>query len=120
MTMHEALIFLDALHRHIEHSVSKRGPWCWPTRELVHYNLGLNRSCFPRDKRVYDSFNRQFKVALSKHWAEAGPCASRCHAVHLRLTGEGTEVLCVMNEHGCGPHCNQHREPRLRLQRKVA
>jgi hypothetical protein len=29
-------------------------------------------------------------------------------------------VLKVMNEQGCGPHCNQHREPKLRLERKVA
>ena len=120
MTMHEALNFLDALHRYIEHSVSNPEPWCWPTRQLVHYNLRLNRGCFPRDKRVYDSFNRQFKIALSKHWTDAGPCASRCHAEHLRLTTNGAEVLKVMNEQGCGPHCNQHREPKLRLERKVA
>jgi hypothetical protein len=120
MTMHEALNFLDLLHNHIEHSVSNPGPWCWPTRQLVHYNLGLNRSCFPRDKRVYDSFNRQFKIARSRHWTDVGPCASHCHAEHLRLTDLGAEALRVMNEQGCGAHCHQHRETKLHLQRKVA
>lgn len=120
MTMHEALQFLDALHAHMEHSLSNPGPWCWPTRELVAYNLRLNRKQYPRDKDVTHSFTRNVAIAKERHWISEGPCGHHCHANHLRLTTAGVEALRLMNKEGCGPHCQQHRETKLHLQRKVA
>jgi len=120
MTMHEALSFLDALHRHIEGNVSNRGPWCWPTRDLAAANLRLNREVFPRDASPTDSFKRQLGIALRRHWVASGPCQSHCHAQHLTLTAAGQEALRMMNEQGCGPHCRNHREMPLRLERRVA
>ena len=35
MTQHELLAFMRGLHDHVERSLSKPGPWCWPTRELL-------------------------------------------------------------------------------------
>ena len=120
MTMHETLKFLDALHAHLERSVSNPGPWCWPTRELVAGNLRLNRKAFPRDTSPKDSFNRQLSIALRRHWIASGPCQPHCHAQHLTLTAAGQEALALMNEQGCGPQCHQHRETKLHLERKVA
>jgi len=120
MTMHETLRFLDALHGHLERSVSNPGPWCWPTRELVARNLRLNRKAFPRDTSPKDSFNRQLSIALRRHWIAAGPCQPHCHAQHLTLTAGGQEALALMNEQGCGPQCHVHREMKLHLERKVA
>jgi hypothetical protein len=120
MTMHEALNFLDALHGYLERNVSNPGPWCWPTRELVAQNLRLNRKAFPRDARPTDSFKRQLNIALERHWIASGPCQSHCHAQHLSLTAAGQEALVSMNEHGCGPHCGNHRDKKLHLTKKVA
>lgn len=127
MTMHEALIFLDALTKHLEHSIeahdSRFGggrPSPRPTREVVMANLRANQKVFPRDSSVRHSFNRQLGIALERHWIAQGPCQSRCHARHLWLTATGEEVLKLMNEQGCGPQCSQHREIPLHLTRKVA
>lgn len=120
MTMHETLNFIDALHRCIEHNVSNLGPWCWPTRELANYNLRLNRDAFPRDRRLKESFDKQVSIAARRHWIADAPCSAHCHARHLTLTAVGQEALRLMNEQGCGPHCEQHRDTRLNLERKVA
>lgn len=101
MTMHEMLFFIDAEHRAFVARASNPGPQCWPTWEQTHLNLRLNRDAFPNDSKPYNSFNRQFKVALERGWVEAGPCQHRCHATHIRLTTLGAEMLAAMNEHGC-------------------
>ena len=126
MTMHEALFFLDDLHQFLEagvgnpHFAAEPGPWCWPTLEQVHLNLRVNRAAFPRDARVYDSFNTVFKIALRRHWTAKGHCQAGCKAEHLRLTAAGAEALRLMNEQGCGPQCSQHREINLHLERRAA
>ena len=132
MTMHEALNFLDALTKHMEHSIASSdarfvgmrapAPWTRPTREQVMANLRANRKVFGRDKDTSNSFTRQFKIAMERHWIAQGPCQPHCHARHLWLTAAGRDVLKLMNEQGCGPQCAQHREAfaELRLQRKVA
>lgn len=120
MTMHESLKFLDALHAHIERHTSKRGPWCWPTRDMVAESLRLNREAFPRDARPTDSFKRQLHIAIGRHWIAAGPCQSHCHAQHLTLTAAGREALALMNRDGCGPLCKQHRDVEPQFERKVA
>lgn len=120
MTMHEALNFLDAFHGFMERSVSNRGPWCWPTREMVAENLRLNRKAFPRDSYPLNSFLRQLEIALKRHWIAQGPCQSHCHAQHLTLTAPGREALALMNEAGCGPQCRTHAETKLHFERKVA
>lgn len=122
--MHESLKFLDALHAHIERNTSKRGPWCWPTRDLVAATLRLNREAFPRDAKPTDSFKRQLHVALRRHWIASAPCQPHCHAQHLSLTAAGQEALALMNAGGCPqckqPQCKQHREPKLHFEREVA
>jgi hypothetical protein len=130
MMMHEALNFLDALTKHMEHSIAPvrflgglRAPATWtrPTRELVMFNLRVNRKMFGRDKDVTNSFTRQLSIALERHWIDQGACQPHCHARHLWLTATGKEVLKLMNEQGCGPQCAQHTKPEvLHLQRKVA
>ena len=120
MTMHQALQFLDALHEHIRHSVDKPGPWCAPTAEVVQYNLRLNRAAFPHDRDVSNSYRGQFKIARARHWVSEGPCQHHCHANHQQLTAAGHEALRLMDEQGCGPYCDQHRETKLHLERKVA
>lgn len=133
MTMHEALNFLDALTKHMEHSIKASdarfmnlprspAPWAKPTREVVYANLRANRKVFGRDKDVSNSFTRNAGVAMERHWIAQGPCQSHCHAKHLWLTAAGKEALRLMNEQGCGPQCAQHKEglSELRLERKVA
>lgn len=120
MTMHETLSFLDGLHGFLEQACARKGNCCWPTLDQVHLNLRLNRKVFARDQRVYDSFQRQFKIALARHWTAHEPCGPECHTKHLRLTATGVEILQLMNEQGCGPRCAQHREVSLRFEREAA
>lgn len=122
MTMHEALTFIDALHGYVERTVANRGPWCWPTRELLAYNLRLNREAFPRDRPevLWRTFRSHCERAKVRGWLTEGPCTPHCHAVHTVLTGKGREALRLMGETGCGPQCVQHREIKLHLERKVA
>ena len=120
MTMHDALKFIDAFHGMMVRSVSKSGPWCWPTREQATANLRRNRHAFPHDKDPSNSFRRQLKIARGRHWLTEGPCQSHCHAQHITLTGAGQEALRLMNEQGCGPRCAEHRDTKLHFERKVA
>jgi hypothetical protein len=103
MTMHEALFFLDWLHGEIQQqgqgSFTDKGSW--PTRELLRANLEGNKAFFPRDRDVRLSFNRQFSIALQRHWGAEQPCSKNCHAKHLMLTQAGSAVLDVMNRQGC-------------------
>ena len=117
--MHEMLNFIDAQFRAFQRSVANPGPQCWPTWEQTLGNLRLNRKAFPRDDRPSRSFRRQLEIAFAKHWVVSEPCQSHCHTKHLKLTAAGQDALKLMNEQGCGPHCQQHT-PELRLQRKVA
>ena len=123
MTMHETLNFIDALHGFIERNVSNPGPWCWPTRTLAAHNLRLNRAVFPRDKDQHvltSSFEKQVDIARKRGWMSDGPCAPHCHGRHLSVTAQGREALRLMNEQGCGPQCQQHRETKLHLERRIA
>lgn len=102
MTQHELLAFIDALHGFIERSVSNRGPWCWPTRELLVENLADNKKLWGPS---WDSGFRQTLQSLRRHgWAVEEGCAPHCHAKHVRLTSAGLEMLRLMNEHGCRNH----------------
>lgn len=120
MTMHEALFFLDGLHGFLEQSCSRKGTCCWPTLDQVHLNLRTNREVFFHDKQPYNSFQRQFKIALARHWAANEACGPDCHSKHLRLTAIGKEMLAHMNEHGCA-RCSQHSEMAdLQFEREAA
>jgi hypothetical protein len=109
MTMHEALVFLDWLHGEIklQGKFSEKGSW--PTRELIAVNLRANKECYPRDRRVDDSFYRQMSIARKRRWAVQGPCSRSCHANHLWLTTAGLAVLEMMNREGCCPECGNVR-----------
>jgi hypothetical protein len=107
MTMNETLFFLSGLHDFLEQGCAKKGKCCWPTLEQVHLNLRVNRESFPRDQQVYNSFQRQFKIALTRHWAAVEACGPDCHSKHLWLTPVGRGMLAQMNEHGCA-RCSQH------------
>lgn len=101
MTMHDALFFLNWLHREIgkQGSYTERGSW--PTREIVVRNLDGNHDFFPRDNHVRQAFDRQFGIALSRHWTAEGPCSKHCHAKHLWITETGKAILAMMNQEGC-------------------
>jgi hypothetical protein len=102
MTQHELLAFIDRLHAFIERSVSNRGPWCWPTRELLVENLADNKTLWGPS---WDSGFRQTLRSLRHHdWAVEEGCSPHCHARHVRLTSAGLEMLRLMNEHGCATH----------------
>jgi uncharacterized protein (DUF4415 family) len=102
MTMHEALYFLDWLHGEIHEQGSFTDKGSWPTKELVNVNLDGNRPWFPRDRKLQESFNRNFSIARARQWTVVAPCSKQCHAKHLMLTRAGSAVLEVMNREGCG------------------
>lgn len=119
MTIHECLLFIKGLHDFTERSVSNKGPWCWPTRELLAGNVALNREFFGRNADA--DMRYQMAVARRRGWLVEGACQSHCHAQHVRLTGAGAEALRLMDELGC-----QHEKIRecvrsgFKLQRKAA
>lgn len=116
MTMLECLDFVNQLHDYIESRVDRPGPWCWPTRDLVNENLKANRDNFPRDKYLVDSFGRVLRIARARGWVAVGGCSNHCHADHVRLTGVGQDMLCLMKQQGC--ESGDHIE--YRFTRKVA
>lgn len=98
MTMHEALFFIKGLHDRVERSVANKGPWCWPTRELLADNVRLNRDRFSGKRQ---DFRTQIAIAKRRGWVVEEGCSSHCHALHVRLSGAGLEMLALMNLHGC-------------------
>lgn len=130
MTQHELLSFIDSLHGYVERSVSNKGPWCWPTYELLLDNLKLNRNLW--GSRLADEFGDVFRTLQRKHWVAVGPCTVsasrsdvRCHARHISLTTAGLEALRLMNEGGCEGHIHVKRREQchttgFHLQRRSA
>lgn len=101
MTMHEALYFIRGLHDYTERSVANKGPWCWPTRELLASNVAANRDRFTGGARNQGNFRMQLGIARRRGWVVEEGCSPHCHAMHVRLTGAGLEALRLMDEHGC-------------------
>lgn len=117
MTIHECLSFIKGLHDYVERSVSNKGLWCWPTRELLAANLALNRDVLGRESGA----RYQLALARRRGWIVEAGCQPHCHAQHVRLTGAGLEALRLMDELGC-----KHEKVRecmrsgFKLQRKAA
>jgi hypothetical protein len=125
MKIHECLFFIDWCHSSMERAVSNKGPWCWPTRELLVMNLRENSHVFG-GSTVRADFNTQLRIAKRRGWVIEEPCQPHCHADHIRLTGIGQETLRLMNDNGCDRLCAAAENPRpcvragFHLRRKVA
>jgi len=115
MTAHEFLWYVKAVHDKVEASVSNRGHWCWPTRELLNWNIRQNRALINPSGR-----EQQFARALAKGWILVGPCAPHCHGPHVSLTALGEATLARMMAQGCSSGCAcREREEAVRLDRKI-
>lgn len=122
MNVHETLAFIEELHGYMERTVSNKGPWCWPTRELLAYNLRQNEQCFAGG---IGGWRDTLARARKKGWIRESGCSAHCHAFHVELTAAGREALRLMNETGCHQHnecAQQHRKGfgDFRLKREAA
>lgn len=105
MKMHETLYFIQRLHDFIEEGASKKGPWCWPTRDVLAENVDVNIEILGKNARA--DMRRQMGIARRRGWIDESGCVAHCHALHVKLTAAGREALRLMNESGCCPSCGR-------------
>jgi len=115
MKMHEFLWYVKAVHEKVESSVENPGRWCWPTRDLLAWNIRSNREAIDplgwRDR---------YQVARDKGFITVGPCAAHCHGPHVTLTAKGEATLARWMQQGCCAKCAcRAHEGEVHLARRI-
>ena len=100
MHMHELLWVVKGLHDFSERAAENKGPWLWPTFELLSENVRANREVMNPE-----GWRGRLHVARERGLVVIGPCTGHCHARHIIVTALGAARLALMNQQGCSRAC---------------
>lgn len=112
MGKHDLLKFLVFLKEYIANhpEAPSMEAACWPTYEMLAYNVRLNKTFFPHPTALNSVAQSMQGLGL----ISIGPCGDGCHGEHYSVTEKGLRTLAKWDREGCEIATYSHRTCRLR------